>query len=199
MQTAHQIKANGSLGKVISNDPLPTIDSILDHFNSCKYFSTIDLKSGYYHVKLSEEAVEKTASVTNKGKWIFHSLTFGIHISLSAFSYVLDKVLAQCSDYALNYLDDIMVFFEMWESRLRHLEEVFKWFQDVDLKIKHSKYEIFKSKVHYLGYLVGTDGGQPLPEKVAAIEALEPAKNVEELQHLLGLVGFYRKFIPLFA
>ena len=124
IQTAHQIEADGSLGKVISNYNLPPIDSILAHFKGCKYFSTIDLRSGYYDIKLSKEAVEKTAFLTNKGKWIFHLLAFGLNIGPSASSYVLGKVLAQCSEYALNYLDDIMVFSEIWESHLRHLEEV---------------------------------------------------------------------------
>ena len=66
-------------------------------------------------------------------------------------------------------------------SHLRHLKEVFKWLQDADLKTKCSKCEFFKSKVHYLGYLVGTDGVQPLPEKVTTIEALEPPQNMDEL------------------
>ena len=73
----------------------------------------MDLRLGYYHIKLSKEVVEKTVFITDKGKWIFCSLPFGINIGLSAFSYVLGKVLAQCSKYALNYLDDIMVFSEM--------------------------------------------------------------------------------------
>ena len=120
---------------MISNYALPTIDSILAHFNGCKYFSTIDLRLGNYHIKLSKEAVEKTVLITDKGKWIFHSLTFSINISPSTSSYVLGKVLVQCSKYALNYLDDTMVFSEMWNSHLRHLKEVFKWLQDADLKI----------------------------------------------------------------
>ena len=169
------------------------------------------MRSGYYHIKLSKAAAEKTTFVTNKGKWIFHLLPFCINISLSAFSYVLGQVLVQCLEYvlgqvlvqcleyALNYLSDIMDFSETWESHLRHLEEVFKWLQDVDLKIKCSKCEFFKSKVHYLGYIVGTDSVQPLLEKVAAIEALDPPHNIDELWHILGLVGFYRKFIPFFA
>ena len=199
IQTACQIKANSSLHEVISNYPVPTINSILTHFNGCKYFSTINLRSGYYHIKLSKEAAEKTAFITYEGKWIFHSLPFGINISPSAFSYVLGKVLAQCSEYALNYLNDIIIFSEMWESHLKHLKEVFRWLQDADLKIKCSKCEFFKSKIHYLGYLVGTDGVQPLPEKVAAIQALEPPGNIEDFWHFLALVGFYRKFIQFFA
>ena len=74
IQTVHQIKVDGSLGTVISNYPLPTLGSILTHFNGCKFFSTIDLRSDCYHIRLTMEAAEKTAFVNDKGKWIFHSL-----------------------------------------------------------------------------------------------------------------------------
>ena len=115
------------------------------------------MRSGYYNIKLSKEVAEKMAFITNKGKWIFHSLPFGINIGSSALSYMLGKVLVQCLEYALNYFNDIMVFPETWQSHSRHLKEALKWLKDVDLKIKCSKCEFFKSKVHYLGYLVGTD------------------------------------------
>ena len=92
-----------------------------------------------------------------------------------------------------------MIFSETWQEHLEHLKDVFKWLQDANLKIKHSKCDFFKTKVHYLGFLVRTNGVQPLPEKVAAIGALEPPKDINELHQLLGLAGFYRKFIPFFA
>ena len=65
--------------------------------------------------------------------------------------------------------------------------------------MKCRKCEFFKTKVHYLGFLVGIDGVQLLPEKVAAIQALLPLKDINELGQFLGFVGFYRKFIPCFA
>ena len=135
----------------------------------------------------------------DKGKWIFHSLSFGINIGPSAYSYVLGNVLASCTEFALNYLDNIMVFSETWQEHLEHLEEIFKWLEAADLKIKHSKCDFFKTKVHYLGFLVGVDGVQLLPEKVATIQALKPPRDINEQRHFLGLVGFYRKFIPFFA
>ena len=61
----------------------------------------------------------------DKGKWKFHSLPFGINLGPSAFSYVLGKVLAPCHKFALNYLDDVIIFSMMWEEHLEHLEEVF--------------------------------------------------------------------------
>ena len=126
IQAAHQIKADGSLGKVVSNYPLPTIGNILTHFNYCKFFSTTCLRSGYYNIRLTKEATEKRAFVTDNGKWIFHSLPFRIKIGHSAFSYVLGKVLAQCTEFALNYLDNILIFLETWQGHLEHLEGAFK-------------------------------------------------------------------------
>ena len=69
---------------------------------------------------------EKTSFVTNKGKWIFHSLPFAFNIMPSAFSYGFGKVLTEYTEFTLNYLDDIMFFSEIWQEHLEHLEEVFK-------------------------------------------------------------------------
>ena len=135
IQTAHQIQADDSLDKVISNYPLPTMHSILACFNGCNFISTIDLRSGYYHIRFMKEAAEKMAFMTNKGKWMFHSLLFGINIGPSAFSYVLGKVLVPCTEFTLNYLDDIMIFSTTWQEHLKHLEEVFKQLEGVDLKL----------------------------------------------------------------
>ena len=88
---------------------------------------------------------------------------------------------------------------KIWQHNLNHLEEVFKCLWDVDLRIKHGKCKFFKSPVHYLGFSLGTKGVQPLPEKVTAIEALEPPKDINELRQFLGLVRFYRKVIPFFV
>ena len=73
-----------------------------------------------------KEATEKTPFITDKGKWMFHSLPFGTNIRPSAFPYVLGKVLMLCTKFALNYLDDIMIFSTTWQEHLQHLEEVFK-------------------------------------------------------------------------
>ena len=169
---ARQVKSNGTLGKVVASYPLPTIDTLLARFKDCKYFSTLDLRSGYYHIKLTKEALAKTAFVTDKGKWQFHSLPFGINLGPSVFSYVLGTILRHCQAFALNYLDDIIIFSKSWEDHLEHIEQVFKALQGADLKIKRSKCEFFKSKVHYLGYLVGADRVEPLPKKLEAIRKL---------------------------
>ena len=102
--TVRQIKADGRLGKVVANYPIPTIDNLLADFKDCKFFSTLDLQSRYYHIKLTPESAEKTAFITEKGKLKFRSLPFGINVGPSTFSYVLGKVLASCYNFALNLI-----------------------------------------------------------------------------------------------
>ena len=120
-----------------------------------------------------KEAAEKTAFITDKGKWILHSLPFGINIEPSAFSYVLGKVLVHCTKFTLKFLDNIMIFSTMWQAHLQHLKEMVKWLEAADLKIKCCKCEFFKTKVHYLGFLVVVDGVNPIPGKVAYLPALQ--------------------------
>ena len=119
---ARQVKSNGTLCKVVASYPLPTIDTLLVGFKGCKYFLTPNLRSGYYHIKLTKEALAKTAFVTDKGKWQFHSLPFGINLGPSAFSYVLGTTLKDCQKFALNYLDDIIIFLKTWKEHLEYLE-----------------------------------------------------------------------------
>ena len=84
------------------------------------------MRSSYYHIQLTKEAAEKRAFFMDKDKWIFHSLPFGINIGPLAFSYVLAKVIAPCTELALHYLDDIMIFSSTWEEHLEHFEAFFK-------------------------------------------------------------------------
>ena len=107
---ARQVKSNGTLGKVVASYPLPTIDTLLARFKDCKYFSTLDLSLGYYHIKLTKETLAKAAFVTNKGKWQLHLLPFSINLGPSVFSYILGTMLRHCQAFTLNYLDDIIIF-----------------------------------------------------------------------------------------
>ena len=147
--------------------------------------------SGYYHIQLTKEAAEKVAFVTDKGIWIFYSLPFGINIGPLA----LGKDLVPCTEFALNYLNDSMIFSGTWEE---HLKAVFKWLEAAKLKIKCSKCVFFKTKVHYLGFLVGIDDIQPLPEKAATIQALLPLKDINKPSQFLGLVVFLQEIHPVF-
>ena len=141
---------NGKVGKVISNYPILTIESLLARLEGCKYFSILDLRSGYHHIGLSEQSKPLTAFTTHSGKFQWNVLPLRIGIGVQTFSFVINKAIGHCSDFAANYLDDIIVFSRTAEDHMEHLEKVFNVLQVADLKIKVSKCEFFKKHVSYL-------------------------------------------------
>ena len=156
--------------------------------------------SGYYHISLTEEAKKRTAFVTADGKYQWNVVPFGLATAVSTFQYLISTVLTGLSNFAFMYLDDLLVFSETYDDHIHHLNEVFEHFEKkAGLKIKLSKCQCFKTQLHYLGHKISADGLEPLPENLEAIRNLAPAKNVDEAHHILGLLGYYRSFVPAFA
>ena len=133
-----------------------------------KFFSTIDLRSGYYHIALGKDSHAKTAFVTSFGKYEFLQVSFGLAQAPAYFQHLVNQVLDNCS-FAMTYLDDIIIFSETEEQHLAHIEEIFKRLEAADLKMKRSKCDFFKKHIHYLGHLISADGIQPLKDKLDSI------------------------------
>ena len=190
---------NNSNCKVVSTFLLPKIQELLSHLNKCKYFSSLDLHSGCYHISLTEEAKKKTAFVTADGKYQWNVVPFGVATAVSTFQYLMSTVLTGLNNFTFTYLDDVLVFSETYDDHLHQLNVMFKKFQKAGLKIKLSKCQFFKSHLHYLGHRISANGLEPLPKKVKVIRNLAQARNVHEAHHILGLLGYYRSFIPAFA
>ena len=110
----------------------------------------------------------------------------------------MSTVLAGLNNFAFMYLDDILIFSETYEEHLHHLCSVFKKFQKAGLKIKLCKCQFFKTHLHYLGHRISANGLEPLPEKLEAIKNLASIRNVDEVHQILGLLGYYRSFVPAF-
>ena len=122
-----------------------------------------------------------TAFTTHSGKFQWNVLPFGIGIGIQTFSFVINKAIGQCSDFATNYLDDIIVFSRAAEDHLKHLERAFAALQEADLKIKDSKCEFFKSHVCYLGFLIGESGIRCDKLKIEAINKITTPTSIEEV------------------
>ena len=186
-------------GKVVSTFPLAKIQELLSHLNKCKYFSSLDLHSGHYHISLTEEAKKKMAFVTVDGKYQWNVVPFRLATAVSTFQYLMSKVLTSLNDFAFTYLDEVLLLSETYDDHICHLNEVFTHFEKAGLKIKLSKCQFFKTQLPYLGHKLSADGLEPLPEKLKAIKELAPAKNVDEACHILRLLGYYRSFVLAFA
>ena len=184
-------KSKGCLSLI----PLLKINAKL---KGAKFFSTIDLRSGYYHIALGKDSRAKTAFVTPFGKYEFLQVPFGLAQAPAFFQHLMNKVLDNYP-FAMTYLDDIIIFSDTEEEHLAHIEEIFKRLEAADLKMKRSKCDFFKKHIHYLGHLISANGIRPLKDKLDTIHDMPAPRNSKEVKQFLGLAGYYRKFVPQFA
>ena len=156
------------------------------------------MRSGYYHIVLSEESRQKTAFVSSFGEWEFKRCPFGLAQALAYFQRLVNEVLSGLT-FAFGYLDDILVFSPDMESHLEHLRLLFKRLRSADLKLKEVKCNSLKKHIQYLGHIASGEGTTPLPEKLDSIQEMLPPKTPKEVKQFLGLIGYYRKFVPRFS
>ena len=101
--------------------------------------------------------------------------------------------------FAFGYLDGILVYSPDMETHLEHLRQLFMKLREADLKLKEVKCNFLKKHIQYLGLIVSGEGITPMPEKLACIKEMPPPKTPKEVKQFLGLIGYYRKFVPRFS
>ena len=179
--------------------PLPLIDDILSPLGDAKYFTALDLKSGDWQVQLEEDSKEKTAFVCHRGLFQFNVMPFGLSNAPAVFQELINIVLQGCDEFAMAYLDDVLIFSKNPEEHLRHIETIFERIRQHGLKLKLKKCAFFKEETEYLGFVISKDGVKPDPKKVEAIRDLPEPKNVREIRGFIGMCSYYRRFVPNFS
>ena len=166
-----------------------------------KYFTTLDLKSGYWQVPIKEEDKEKTAFRTSSGQLFeFNQLPFGLCNAPATFSRLMDRTLAGLAwNICLYYLDNTNVFSTTWKEHLERLRAVFERLRRANLKLGAHKFSLAAQEVSFLGYKVTPHGLEPEPKLMEAISKLPPPINVAKVRSFLGLVGYYRRFVKRFS
>ena len=168
--------------------PLPRIDRTLDALHGSKYFSSLDLKSGYWQVELNEEHKHKSAFTTPDGLYKFNAMPFGLCNAPSTFERLMDNVLRGLKWYiCLCYLDDVVVYSEDFESHLERLETVFKCFKEAGLTLNNKKCRLGCTEIPLFGHIVSKNGISPDPEKIKAIINWPIPKNVKQVRAFLGI------------
>ena len=178
--------------------PLPKIDEIYARLKDSKIYSTFDMRSGYYHMVLSEESRPKLAFVSAYGKWEFKRCPFGLAQAPAYFQRLVNEVLSGLT-FTFGYLDDILIFSPDMETHLKHLRILFERLRSTDLKLKEVKCNFLKKHIQYLGHIISGEGIAPVQEKLESIQNMLPPRNPKEVKQFLGLIGYYRKFVPCFS
>lgn len=180
--------------------PLPRIQDTLDTLANAKWFSTLDLASGYWQVELMPRARRAAAFCTRKGLFQWNVMPFGLCNAPATFQRLMDRVLAGMQwETCLVYLDDIIVLARDVPEMIQRLSQVFQRLQQANLKLKPAKCSLFHRQVAYLGHIVSEHGVATDPAKIREVQAWPSPTSVQEVRRFISLASYYRRFVKDFA
>lgn len=180
---------------LIEKYPLPTINELFSKIHGAQLFSKLDLSMAYNQFLLDDESKNLTSINTSRGLYRFTRLVFGLASAPSIFQRAIEGVLAGL-DGVLCLLDDILVTGRDRQEHLKLLNVVMQRLQDAGLTLQKEKCSFFQDEVSYLGYIITKDGLKKAPEKIKAMTEAPTPTNVNQLQSFLGLINYYRNFVP---
>src|SRR5262249_9083556 len=176
--------------------PIPLVADLFDQLSGAKYFTKLDLRSGYYQVRIAEGDEQKTTCVTRYGAFEFLVMPFGLTNAPATFSTLMNQVFHDYLDkFVVVYIDDIVVYSASLEEHLVHLRLVFDRLRKHQLYVKMEKCEFGQPKIKYLGHVVEQGRIRMDKQKVRAIQDWRIPTGVSELRSFLGLANYYRKFV----
>lgn len=179
---------------------LPNIEEAFAALTGSKWFSVMDLKSGFYQVEMEEEDKPKTAFVTPMGFWEFNRMPQGVTNAPSTFQRVMEKCMSSLNlKEVLVFLDNLIVFSETLEQHEERLMRVLNRLKEFGLKLSPEKCHFFRKSVKYLGHVVSENGVEIDPDKISALTTWPRPNNIRELKSFLGFTGYYRRFIKDFS
>lgn len=176
--------------------PLPRIEEALEALGQAKFFSTLDLTSGYWQVEVAEHDKHKTAFSTPMGLFEANRMPFGLQNAPSTFQRLMTCCFGDLNfTHLLIYLDDLIIFSKTFDEHLERLQLVFDRLQQHGLKLKPSKRQLVRKEAQYLGHLVSAEGVQTDPEKISKVKDWVRPTNRKEVLQFLGFAGYYRRYV----
>jgi hypothetical protein len=180
--------------------PLPLIEELQDRLQGAKWFTKLDIREGYYKIRIKEGDEWKTAFRTRYGLYEYQVMPFGLTNAPATFQGLINHTLYDClDDYAVAYLDDVLIFSRTFEEHQEHVMQVLERLQRENLTLKPEKCEFYTQETEYLGHLVTPEGLKMHPDKIKAILEYPTPTTQKEILAFQGLAGYYRRFITGFS
>ena len=181
--------------------PLPCMQETMESMVGARHFSCMDLKSGFWQVKMDEESRQYTAlMVGSMGVYEFLRMPYGLCYTPATFQRLMQNCLGELNfTYALIYLDDMIVYSKTEDEHLVCLRAVLERFMENGLKLKPSKCNFFRTEINYLGHKVSTAGMEPGTEGPKGITEITPPATYTQVRKFLGATGYFHRFIKGYA
>ena len=180
--------------------PLPLMDELFDRVTGAKYFTKIDLRTGFHQIRIADDDVEKTAFRTRYGSFEYLVLPMGLCNAPGTFMQLMNDTFRDLLDKSvLVFLDDILVFSRTKAEHVIHVREVLMRLRKSHLYAKRSKCELFRFVVDFLGHHIGAAGLSVSQDKIDAVRSWPVPRDVTGIRSFLGLAGFYRRFVKDFS
>ena len=180
--------------------PLPHTDDLFDRLQGARYYSKIDLRTGFYQILLADADREKTAFRTRYGHFEWTVLPMGLTNAPATFQHMMNSTFRDMLDRCvLVFLDDIVVYSSTLEQHLIDVRGTLARLRANHLYAKKSKCELFMHEIEFLGHHVGRDGLRVMADKVKSVQDWPTPRNASEVRSFLGLAGYYRRFIKGFS
>ena len=179
--------------------PILVVDELLDELYGAKFFTKLDLRSGYHQVRMHPADIKKTVFRTHHGHFEFVVMPFGLSNAPATFQALMNDVLHPfLRRFLLVFFNNILIYMS-WSEHLQHVGLVFTALRAHDLFLKRSKCSFGALSVAYLGHVISAAGVAMDSDNVAAVTSWPTPRSPRGVRGFLGLADYYRKFIRDFG
>lgn len=175
--------------------PIPNVQDCTSFLTGTTIYSKIDLIKAYHQIPVEPSDIPKTAITTPFGLFEYVRMPFGLRNAAQTFQRFIDEVIRGLP-FCFAYLDDLLIASANPDEHKVHLEQVFGRLHDHGIVINTDKCQFGATELEFLGHKINSQGIKPLPEKVQVILDCPPPTTKRALRRFLGLVNFYRRFVP---
>jgi len=176
--------------------PMPLVEDVISQLGKLVWFTTLDLQSGFWQIRMAPDDMKKTALVTKTELYDWTVMPFGLKNATSIFTRTMSLVFKELGDKFLKvFVDDLNVHNESWEDHLRHLEAVLSKLREVNLKLNPGKCCFTTRSITFFGHVVSERGVKPDLGKIDVVVRFPEPRTVTNVRSFLGLTGYYRKYV----